>query len=518
MTKEELKKIIAQIKKYDITNSFCDKEEVDKWLTGLNDKQIKNFISLNINPSDIVFPKYYLIDTNLLNYDDYVNRVTAMSKIKNGEGCWHLFDRLCSLNFLNSKNYYKDMEKISRADTIRYALWVINEDVFINSPYHDEDLELIVTAKDNSDDDCDWLVSEALAMVAGDKNSINSPYHREDMKLIASSGSDCLQMSGAFPDRGINKLAINEVSLKDKYHLENMEILSKCPVSDRWLYDVMTNTNIINGKFYRKEIELLMNAKSEVTSIAMYNYITNPKNRERNTLDFYDAIRDAGLDYSDIFLLNRRGCVSGKLDKNYLNNLELLSRVPDIYVMFIENIFTNKDNLDSGHQKFDVDLLLSITDKDIFMDLFRLMTDKVALFSKHHEEDAKLISKTTNKEIRKLLLQKATDKYSVDSEHHRYDMEYITKLDLGNIRDEVKKKMRYYLFTGVGIKDEKHVNMLEKLSQGIIVEKKDIILEHLNKLEEVGFEETFIDQQTIIEDNKKSSRPFTRIRKLFGRR
>ena len=185
--------------------------------------------------------------------------------------------------------------------------------------------------------------------------------------------------------------------------------------------------------------------------------------------------------------------------------------------MFIENIFTNKSNLVSGHQKFDVDLLLSITDKDIFMDLFRLMTNCVSLFSKHHEEDAILISKITDKEIRKLLLLKATDKYSVVSENHRYDMEYITKLDLENISDEVKKKMRYYLFTGVGIKDEEHVSMLEKLSQGIIVDENNTILVHLDKLQEEYFEETAIEEQTIIEDNKKS-RPFARIRKLFGKR
>ena len=104
MTKEELRKIISQIRKYELVNSFGNKEEVDKWLSSLNEKQIENFISLNVSPGDIIFPSYYLINTDLLNCDDYVNRISAMSKIKNGEGCWHLFDRLCSPNFLNSKN------------------------------------------------------------------------------------------------------------------------------------------------------------------------------------------------------------------------------------------------------------------------------------------------------------------------------------------------------------------------------------------------------------------------------
>lgn len=516
MTKEELRKIISQIRKYELVNSFGNKEEVDKWLSSLNEKQIENFISLNVSPGDIIFPSYYLINTDLLNCDDYVNRISAMSKIKNGEGCWHLFDRLCSPNFLNSKNYYKDLERISRADTNRYALWVISEDLFINSPYHDEDLELIVTAKDNSGNEDDWLVAEALAMVAGDKDSINSPYHRQDMKLIANSGSECLQMSGAFPDRGLNKLAINEVSLKDKYHLENMEILSKTFVSDRQLYNIMTNSDIIKGKHYRKEVELLASAKSEITAIAMYNYIVNPKNRE--TLELYSILSKTGIDASDIGLLNRRNCISGKVDKNYLDNLILLSKVPDMYVMYIENIFSSEVNFKSGHQKFDVDLLLSLTDKDIFMDLFRLMTYDVSLFSKHHEEDAKLISGTTNKEIRRLLLEKAMNKYSVVSEHHRYDMDYIAKLNLETISEEIWKKMKYYLFTGFGIKSEEHISMLENLSKGIIIDKNAFMLEYFNKLEEEGFSEVVVSENPSVNSGNKSSKRFVRVRRLFGRR
>ena len=518
MTKEEVRKIISQIKKYELVDSFRDKNAVNKWLSSLNQKQIDNFISLDISPSEIMFPTDYLLNTDLLNCNDYCNRIAAMSKIKKGD-MNYLLSMLCHPIFLNSKNYYKDLEKIIKAGATKYPLWVITEDAFINSPYHDEDLDLILNAKDTDNDaDAygDSLVAEALNMVAEDKNSINSPYHRQDMKLIANSGSKCLQSSGCYPDRGINKLAINEFSLKDKYHLENMEILSKAPVSDRQLYEIMTNADIIKGKYYRKEVELLASAKSEITAIAMYNYIVNPENRD--SVGLYDILRDSGLDYLDIGLLNRRGCISGRRDKNYLENLILLSKVPDVYVMFIENILTDKYNFKSAYQKFDIDLLLSVTDKDIFMDLFRLMTNDVSLFGEHHIEDAKLISVTSDKEIRRLLLQKATDKYSVASENHRYDMDYITKLDLENISEDVWKKMKYYLFTGVGIQDKEHISMLEKLAKGIIVDKNIVILEYLNKLEEDGFEEVFTSEQTTVVDDKKTNKGFTRVKKIFGRR
>ena len=278
----------------------------------------------------------------------------------------------------------------------------------------------------------------------------------------------------------------------------------------------MTNPDIIKGKYYRKEVELLSKAKSEITAIAMYNYIANPN--DRDTLRLYDVLRDTGLDSFDIGLINRRKCVSGKLDDNYLDNLELLGKVPDIYVLYIENILTNENNLKSGYQKFDIDLLLSVTDKDIFMDLFRLMIHNVSLFNEHHTKDALLISRTHNAKIRKLLLRKAMNKYSLVSKNHRHDMEYIAKLDLDNINNDIWDKMNYYLFTEFGIKNNSHIIALEKLYNGEMFEedKFNVVLEYLNELEKkVDIDDT---TEVVIPVNENSNKKFTRIRKLFGRR
>ena len=149
-----------------------------------------------------------------------------MMNLKIEDGFYHNFDTLCNPKFLNSKHYYKDMEIMSKFSNVRYALWVIAETSFINSKYHDEDLKLILEAKD-IDNRSDNLVAECLAEIAVDKNSLKSPYHQEDMKLIATCGSKCLQGAHSFPEHGIDRLAANENSLKDKYHLENMQILAK---------------------------------------------------------------------------------------------------------------------------------------------------------------------------------------------------------------------------------------------------------------------------------------------------
>ena len=279
MKSDELKKLISQIRKYNLEKAFDTPKDFDKWLKGLSAKQIKNFNSLTVEPSEIQFPVCFLIDEDLLNCDDYNNRIIAMSKIRNADGWYHLFDRLCSPNFLNSKNYYYDMEMISKAPSAQHPLWIVNEDAFINSPYHKEDLKLIIEAKDTpkeNGNELDWLVAEALTVVAGNEDSINSPYHQKDMQLIAHSGSECLQMSHSYPESSLNNLATNSVSLKDKYHLENMQILAQHPTLGEYLYELMTNPEIIKGKYYRNEVNALATSKSLLTAMAMYFYILNP--------------------------------------------------------------------------------------------------------------------------------------------------------------------------------------------------------------------------------------------------
>ena len=61
MNKEELKKLIEQIKKYNLTKAFDTTEEFDEWLLKLNEKRIRNFNNLSVEPSSIFFPSKLLI-------------------------------------------------------------------------------------------------------------------------------------------------------------------------------------------------------------------------------------------------------------------------------------------------------------------------------------------------------------------------------------------------------------------------------------------------------------------------
>lgn len=488
MNNEDLKKITKQIKKYNLTEAFSSTQELDKWLSKLNQKQTKNFISLIIDPSSITFPKNLLLNDHLLNCDDYTRRIDAMAKLKNGKGCLHLFERLCSPNFLNSKNYYQDMEMLSKAGTARYVLWIINDDNFIKSKYHDEDLKFIVEARDIEKDNekkSDNLVAEALATVAGNIDSIKSPYHKQDMELIARSGSKCLQMSHSYPEHSLNNLAINKVSLNDKYHLENMQILAKNPTISKYLYNIMTNPHIVKGKNYRAEVDALVNAKSEITAAAIYFYIVNPQNIIH--FDFYEELYDLDLNIYDInYLMNRDKNIKGNSNPRYLENLKLLNQVDDKFVMHFESLMSNSDLLNSKYYGYDLNFLLTIKNKDIFMDLYQLMTNEDSLSGDYHINDVNIISRTANSKNRKLLLFKARNEHSINSNYHLYDMQYIANLDLEHIDEEIYNKMYYYLFEPNGMDSVEHIDKLERLYNGELVENRNVILEHLNNLDDTS--------------------------------
>lgn len=219
--------IVDKIIIYDLLGEFSSTKEMLKWISKLNKLQIKNILSLNIDKKKIKFDTKLLIDGNLLNTEDYLNRVNAIVSIDNAKGWEHLFKYLVTPKFLKSEKFYKDIETLKKADCAQKPLWIIGEPDFINSPYHDEDFELLVTAKDNSDKKNDSIVQEAIATIAECDDSIKSGYHKVDLNTVMKYGSKALQLTHSFPESGINILATNPVSLKSKYHLEDMKILAE---------------------------------------------------------------------------------------------------------------------------------------------------------------------------------------------------------------------------------------------------------------------------------------------------
>lgn len=435
MRQDVFLKIEEQLKKYNLCDFFNGDGElrdgVSDFFLGFSNKQINNFINLSVDSEEIKFPSNLLLNFDLLNCDDYNDRVFSMSKIKNGDGCWHLFSNLCSKNFLNSDNYYEDMKFISKASNIRYLLWIVNDKNFINSKYHNEDLSLITSFSD------DCLVSSALATVANNKHSINSFYHQEDMKLISTADRSSLQFTCSYPCYGLNNLAINNVSLNDKYHSDNMKILANKTHSKRYLYNIMTDKKKITDDNYRMEVDVLSKAKSEITARALYYYIANPDRQEMNRNFNHELCREL-MEYYDnnLFDVDRMLSydlgehVPGTYCKDYDKYLRLLSKVDDKYVMFFELVLSNKKVIDSGYLDYCLNLLLNASDECKFIDLYKVISSDVLLSSDYYINDINIINSVDDAKKRELLTFVATRDSFVNNSNHLLDMKFISENDL----------------------------------------------------------------------------------------
>ncbi len=473
MNQELLVKIINQICEYKLTTIFHSPKEFDSWLKHLNNRQLNNFINLDINPNEVTFPKKLLINSYLLNCDDYKNRINALLKIKY-EGNLPVFSSIASPSFIYSKIYYDDIEMISKVSGNTEPLRVIKDNSFILSPYHKEDLALIIEAINNKEDD----IASALAMVAKNIHSIKSSYHKQDMQIIFNEGKNALKFNNQLFNCDIDNLATNVNSLHDKYHLENMHILAKNSHIAFYLYNLMTNPTIIKNKYYREEIDAISKANSNIKAAAMYYYIVNsPKYRINDYFDLLpkhiDLIRG----------VKRSKLVKDKNNTNYLKYLNLLNSIDNKIVLFIETLLSDNNFINSPNCEFDIKLLQSISNKEIFMDVYNLLFEGIFLNSKYHVSDLKMISKTDNEQIRYWLISRAADFINIDNEeYHDYDMNYITKIDLDNTDEQRLLSMLHYLINPEGIIDSQHIQKLEKLAKVKDVSDEDIILSYLNSL------------------------------------
>lgn len=456
-----IEKGIEQIQKYHLENNFASQSELIKWLTTLKKKEISNFLNLDVNPEEIKFPKELLINKNLLNCLDYQEKIKEMMEIKNGDGCWHLFDRLCSPNFLNSKNYSQDMELLKEAKTPRYALWVIADKTFIHSPSHFADLKKIISAGD------DLALAGSLAEISKNKLSLQSEYHQKDMDLIMKYGSSCVQEFHSYPEHSLNNLAVNVVSLKDKYHLENMQILAENYSKSYYLYRLMTDREIIQGKNYRKEIEILSKASSPLKARAMFYYIKNPDRKaERNSLSnsLYNELYTSGIDFSKIYLLDKKlETIKGMYHPRYLQYLALLNTIEDKYVIYVEELLSNLSLNQSGYLSKDIETILTIKDDDIFFDLYEVMCSSTSTSSKYHLFDVDRIAQEKDDQKRKWLFLLATNEENLQGKTHLDDIILTSLIDFSILDGKKKEMMEYLFFQPKGITDPSHFSKLENL-------------------------------------------------------
>lgn len=387
------------------------------------------------------------------------------------EECLDLLNKnLLKLSFLNSKSFYEDMEMLSKVNNIKCGLTIIGDKNFMDSPYHREDLKLISESKVGG-----W----SLSKVAKNQDSICSSYHRADMELISKSCRHDRHKLGYLSD-----LATNKVSLNDKYHLENMQILSQPTkdgkhLTDKYLFEIMTNSKFVEGKNYRKEIEALQMADNSLTAKALHYYIVNPTNKFYDDEDFQSGrvgfISNGSMNTMLTLSLNINDkiLVAGSNDPEYVNNLKKINSVDKKIVLYYTSLLMNPYFIKSPYKDFDLNFLQNITDEDIFSDVYTLMSSKASLNSTNHKKEVFLVSKTTDKRKRRWIVGRlGFDDFigPYDNDDIReYDMEYISKLNFDSIDFNTVSRISYYMANPVGIADPKHKEKLDSILRGEVV-------------------------------------------------
>lgn len=91
--------VVNKLETYHLISCFSSKERIEKWMLSLSDVALNNFLSLNENPADVKFDYKILIDDNLLNKNDYIERVNAFLSINNADGWHHLFNSMLNPDF-----------------------------------------------------------------------------------------------------------------------------------------------------------------------------------------------------------------------------------------------------------------------------------------------------------------------------------------------------------------------------------------------------------------------------------
>lgn len=344
------KNIIEILNKYDIIEIFENVEEYNNWFSKLNELQIRNILSLNIDPELIKFDTELLINLDLLNTTDYLKRVEILVSIKNADGWYHLFDRMLNPDFLNSPKFYQDIETLKRAESAQTPLWIIGKKDFIDSPYHDEDFELLVTAKDTSERKLDFVLSEVIATVVSNIDSIKSKYHKIDLETIVKYGSSVLQTPHSYPEHSISYLAVNKVSLNDIFHLENMEILANNPEIGNYLYPIMTNEEVINKPFYRRIIEEMIEHKDNKYYAFMLCYYAvgykAAKSAQFLNEHNFDFEISKNYDYADLLKIidEKLNIIDGEFKEGSVHELGT-SKPKEKHKSLIKRMFSKKQQI-----------------------------------------------------------------------------------------------------------------------------------------------------------------------------
>lgn len=251
MNYNDLEKIKLQIEKYGLIDEIPN---VITWLTRLNQKQIENFLSLNINNlGNLEKYKKIIVNLKFMNDYNYNNIINKLSKNPSEICVKTIVELLADNNFLESRYYEQDLEflfEVGRDFNIKALAKVARSGKSISRYHHQEDLKLIA-------DTWDEEKQNILVNVARNEISLTSRYHHEDMLAIYNTNE--LPKAEA-----IGKLATCKYSVESNKHNDDVKvILESNYMNAPYLADVACNSWSLWSEEHEYDMKLIGSAKTK---------------------------------------------------------------------------------------------------------------------------------------------------------------------------------------------------------------------------------------------------------------
>ena len=423
-----LTNIFDKIEKYGLVDEIND---IDKWLISLNDKQIENFCKLDIKPSDNfeVF-KYALLDTNLLNSDNYIQDINLINNTKTRSRALSLATACRQGVKGKYHNYYVNLVINAKCDeaaslVAKYFDYHWN---LLNNPNHLEDLKLIA----NADKD----ICKLLYKLSTNKKSLNSKYHYKDMELLSTSKGLC--------GDSLMELLTNENFLKGRHHIEDIktfmelenrfkvDFLKKlfkssnfdCNKYRKKYIDLIINTKNIHQYFYKfccitdlallenyyneKEINMILNAKSDDIALYLTKTIINNKIDEKT----------AQFKYND-----DNGILVGDLRKYCLN--AIANAKSNYIAKYLYKIINDDSVRLMPYYKEIIELISNVRIDTIADVIYDIVTWDLLMQKTNHIELIRLISDSKSNTIADCLLYVAKSSYAKTSPYYFKNLQMI---------------------------------------------------------------------------------------------
>lgn len=386
MNYNELQKVCFQLEKYNLVDEIGN---IAKWLRKLNKKQINNFLSLDIKDfGSLDNYKKFLVNSNFLMCDDYLNKINILCNVKSDEKLKILIDLMQDDTFLNSPYYHSDFEIIlnSNDNVASYLSEVARSSKSICGKYHMYDMKLI-----NNCSNKNKIILESLVSLSKDVDALESKYHTYDMRAISVCKS--LYMAQI-----ILELSSSKKFLEFDYHEEDIEMILKSRQSiANYLKDVcLCNKSLENKEEHLEDMKLIFKSNDDIGYYLKYvatNKVSLNSNFHREHMSFMKDANSVNAEY--IFLLLSRE--SFMKNESHIFDLTLLAKIKDGNIA--SNLFEaiiNK-NLAESEYRNEVLKIIAITKNDLLRNYIMLGLN---LNTNKFDEYFKLLkTATTNEEL-----------------------------------------------------------------------------------------------------------------------